>query len=183
MIGASTGGPAAIQEIVSVLPKGFPAPVLIIQHMPAAFTGPFARRLDSISALDIKEAEDGDVITVGKIYIAPGGKQMLIEEHAGAKVLRIRSSNPNEQYKPSVDVSFRSVANAFGKSCLAIILTGMGADGREGASILKKDGSAVWAQDEHSCVVYGMPHAIVEAGLADRILPITEIARQLASGA
>jgi two-component system chemotaxis response regulator CheB len=183
VIGASTGGPSAIQEIVAKLPKAFPSPVLIIQHMPAAFTGPFARRLDLICSLNIKEAEDGDVIAVGNVYIAPGGKQMVIEERAGKRVVRIRNSNANEQYKPSVDVSFQSVSNVYGKSCLAIILTGMGADGREGASYLKKSGSTVWAQDEHSCVVYGMPHAIVEAGLADRVLPITEIARQLTAGA
>jgi two-component system chemotaxis response regulator CheB len=183
VIGASTGGPSAIQEIVAKLPKTFPFPVLIIQHMPAAFTGPFARRLDSISALNIKEAEDGDVIAIGKVYIAPGGKQMVIEERAGKQVLRIRNSTANEQYKPSVDVSFQSVSNVYGKSCLAIILTGMGSDGREGASYLKKSGSTVWAQDEHSCVVFGMPHAVVEAGLADRVLPITEIARQLTTGA
>jgi two-component system chemotaxis response regulator CheB len=182
-IGASTGGPAALQEIIAKLPKGFPVPVLVIQHMPAAFTGPFARRLDSISFLDVKEAADGDAIDAGKVYIAPGGRQMLIENNGGKKILRVRSSSLGEQYRPSVDVSFQSVNMAYGKNCLAIILTGMGKDGREGAAHLKKRGSSIWVQDERSCVVYGMPQAVVDAGLADRILPITEIARLLASGA
>ena len=182
VIGASTGGPSAIQEILTLLPKNFPTPVLVIQHMPAAFTGPFARRLDSMSQLSIKEAEDGDVITNGKVFIAPGGKQTFVEEHAGKKVIRVRDSAANEQYKPCVDVSFQSISSVYGKNSLAIILTGMGSDGRAGAAQLKKHGSSVWAQDEQSCVVYGMPHAVVEAGLVDRILPITEIARQLASG-
>jgi len=182
VIGASTGGPSAIQEIVTLLPKSFSIPVLIIQHMPAAFTGPFARRLNSMSQLDIKEAEDGDVIMNGKVFIAPGGKQTFVEEHAGRKVIRVRNSAENEQYKPCVDVSFQSISSVYGKSSLAIVLTGMGYDGRAGAAQLKKSGSSIWAQDEQSCVVYGMPHAVVEAGLVDRILPITEIARQLASG-
>lgn len=182
VIGASTGGPSAVQGIISSLPKGFPIPVLVIQHMPAAFTGLFARRIDSLSELDIKEAEDGDAIITGKIFIAPGGKQMIVEDRAGKRVIRIRGSRADEQYKPSVDVSFNSVSSIYGRNALAIVLTGMGADGREGAAQLKKGGSSVWAQDEQSCVVYGMPQAVVEAGLADRILPITEIARLLASG-
>ena len=182
VIGASTGGPSAIQEIVTQLPKNFPAPILIIQHMPAAFTGPFARRLNSMSELDIKEAEDGDVILNGRIYIAPGGMQTFVEEHDGRKLIRVRDSTASEQYKPSIDVSFQSISNLYGKKSLAIVLTGMGSDGRAGAAQLKKCGSSVWAQDKESCVVYGMPHAVVEAGLVDRILPITEIARHLASG-
>lgn len=182
-IGASTGGPSALQQIISALPKGFPIPVLVIQHMPAAFTGPFARRLDAMSQVEVKEAEDGDALLAGKVFIAPGGKQMLVEDHSGRGVIRIRESGENEQYRPSVDVGFRSIADAYGKNVLAIVLTGMGADGREGARLLKKGGSSVWAQDEQSCVVYGMPQAVVAAGLADRVFPLSEIAHKLASGA
>lgn len=182
VIGASTGGPVAVQTITSALPENFPVPILIVQHMPAAFTKPFARRLDALSKLMIKEAEDGDILTAGKIYVAPGGKQMVLESANTRQVLRIRESFENEQYKPSVDITYKSVSKVFGKAALAVILTGMGSDGREGASKLKTCGSEIWAQDEHTSVVYGMPQAVIEAGLADRVLPITEIARQLALG-
>lgn len=183
VIGASTGGPAALQEIVSKLPKGFPVPVLLVQHMPAAFTGPFARRLDGLSNIAIKEAEDGDVLLPGRAFVAPGGRQMLVADQGGRKVLRIKDAAPDQRYRPSVDATFISVAECYGKHSLSIVLTGMGADGRQGAAMLKRCGSPVWAQDEQSCVVYGMPQAVVQAGLADRILSVTEIARLLASGA
>lgn len=182
VIGASTGGPSALQAIICQLPGDFPAPVLIIQHMPAAFTASFARRLDALSKLNIKEAKDGDILASGNVFVAPGGKQMLLEEDSGKKIVRIRDSKENEQYKPSIDISLKSVADVYGKNALAVILTGMGSDGREGAALLKKGGSSVWAQDEETSIVYGMPQAVVEAGLADRVMPITEIARQLALG-
>lgn len=182
VIGASTGGPVAVQTIISVLPGDFPVPILVVQHMPAAFTGLFARRLDSLSKLSIKEAEDGDILAAGAVYIAPGGRQMFLEDKAARSVVRIRDSYENEQYKPSVDITYKSVSDLYGQTALAIILTGMGSDGRGGAAFLKKSGAAIWAQDEHTSVVYGMPQAVIEAGLADRVLPITEIARQLALG-
>jgi two-component system chemotaxis response regulator CheB len=182
VIGASTGGPSAIQSIISLLPDNFPVPVLIVQHMPAAFTGSFARRLNALSKLSIKEAIDGDILGMGKVLIAPGGKQTVLEDNFGKKVVRIRDSKENEQYKPSIDISLKSVADIYGRNVLAVILTGMGADGREGASLLKKRGSSVWAQDEDTSVVYGMPQSVVEAGLADRVMPLSEIARQLAMG-
>lgn len=182
-IGASTGGPSALQEIISKLPKNYPVPVLIIQHMPAAFTGPFAKRLGSLGQIAVKEAEDGDVLLPGRVLVAPGRKQTVVADHGGKKVLRIEEATPEQHYKPSIDISFLSVAANYGKHSLAIVLTGMGADGREGAAMLKRYGSAVWAQDEASSVVYGMPQAVSEAGLADRVLSITDIARLLAAGA
>jgi len=182
VIGASTGGPSAIQEILTLLPPNYPVPVLVVQHMPAAFTGPFARRLDSMCKLSVKEAEDGDILENGHVYIAPGGKQTLVVESGGRKIIRVRESKTSEQYKPSVDVCFESVSNTYGKYSLAIVLTGMGSDGRNGATQLKENGSSIWVQDEQSCVVYGMPQAVAQAGLADRIMPVTEIARQLAVG-
>jgi two-component system chemotaxis response regulator CheB len=182
VIGASTGGPVAVQSILSALPADFPVPILVVQHMPASFTGSFARRLNTLSKLAIKEAADGDVVAAGMVYVAPGGKQMIIEDRAGQSVIRIRESYESEQYKPSVDVSYKSVAEVYRDTVLAIILTGMGADGRDGANLLKRSGSAIWVQDERTSVVYGMPQAVIEAGLADRILPIAEIAHQLAVG-
>ena len=182
VIGASTGGPVAVQSILSVLPKEYSVPILVVQHMPASFTGSFARRLDALSKLSIKEAEDGDVLAAGMVYVAPGGRQLVLEEKGGRPVVKIRDSYENEQYKPSVDITYKSVSEVYGKQALAIILTGMGSDGREGAALLKRSGSIVWAQDENTCIVFGMPHAVINAGLADRVLPITEIAQQLALG-
>ena len=182
VIGASTGGPVAVQSILSALPSNYAVPILVVQHMPASFTGSFAHRLDALSKLGIKEAEDGDVLAAGKVYVAPGGRQLVLVEKGGRPLVKIRDSYENEQYKPSVDITYKSVAELYGKQALAIILTGMGSDGRDGAAFLKKSGSVVWAQDENTCIVFGMPHAVINAGLADRVLPIAEIAQQLALG-
>jgi two-component system chemotaxis response regulator CheB len=182
VIGASTGGPIAVQSIMSALPADYPVPILVVQHMPAAFTGPFAQRLDALSKLAVKEAEDGDVPRPGRGYIAPGGKQMYLERQRSKTVIRIRESLENELYKPSVDVTYQSVSEVYGNGALAIILTGMGTDGREGALSLKRKGSSVWAQDELTSVVFGMPQAVIEAGLADRVCPINELVHHLALG-
>lgn len=178
-IGTSTGGPLALQKVLTGLPANFSKPIVMIQHMPATFTPAFATRLDQICKISVKEAENGDVLKPGVALLAPGGKQMLIEGRAGNATVRIIDSEPGLTYKPSVDVTFRSINNVFPAKTLAIVLTGMGADGREGARILKAQGSEVWAQDEESCVVYGMPAAIVEAGLADNILSINDFSQAI----
>lgn len=172
----------AVQSILSNLPGDYAVPILVVQHMPASFTGSFARRLDTLSRLSVKEAEDGDILAAGKVFVAPGGRQMLLESKAGRTAIRIRESFESEQYKPSVDITFKSVSELYGKDALGVILTGMGSDGRKGAALLKSRGSAVWAQDENTSIVFGMPHAVIDAGLADRVLPIAEIVQQLASG-
>jgi two-component system chemotaxis response regulator CheB len=179
-IGTSTGGPVALQEVLSKLPASFPLPLLLVQHMPATFTPAFAQRLDQHCAIAIREAKDGDRLDPGTALLAPGGRQMVVENRNGAAVVRIRDSKPEEHYRPSVDVSFNSCAEVFPGKVLAIVMTGMGADGREGARKLKAGGATVWAQDEHSCVVYGMPMAVVEAGLVDAVLPLAEIGTSLA---
>ena len=175
-IGTSTGGPLALQNVLVNLPADFSKPIIMIQHMPATFTPAFAKRLDQLCKISVKEAEDGDKLKPGVALLAPGGKQMLIEGRSGNAVIRIIESEPSLTYKPSVDITFRSVNNIFPAKTLAIVLTGMGADGREGARTLKAQGSEIWAQDEESCVVYGMPAAIVEAGLADQVLSIDDFA-------
>lgn len=180
LIGASTGGPVALQQVLMALPQNFPLPILLVQHMPATFTGPFAQRLAQMCKVSVKEAADGDVLTPGQALLAPGGKQMLLESRAGQTVVRIRESEPSLHYRPSVDVTFRSASTVFPGKALALVLTGMGADGREGARMLKQGGSIVWAQDEKTCVVYGMPAAIAEAGLADQVLPLPSIGPELA---
>lgn len=177
VIGSSTGGPLALQEILTRLPASFPLPLLLIQHMPANFTPTFAARLDQLCQVRVREAQHGDFILRGTALLAPGGKQMTLDEH-GIKIL-IRESEPGLNYRPSVDITFASAARAFPGQVLALVLTGMGNDGREGARLLKQTNSTVWAQNEASCVVYGMPMAIVEDGLADQILPLSEIGSAL----
>lgn len=180
VIGTSTGGPVALQAVLGGLPADFSLPLLLIQHMPATFTPAFAQRLDQHCAVGVREARDGDVVQSGTALLAPGGRQMVVEKLNGKAVVRVRDSRPNEHYQPSVDVSFTSSADVFPGQVLAIVLTGMGADGREGARLLKQGSSTVWAQNERSCVVYGMPMAVIEAGIADRILPLSEIGSSLA---
>ncbi|GAB4288942.1 MAG: chemotaxis response regulator protein-glutamate methylesterase [Thiohalomonadaceae bacterium] len=174
-IGTSTGGPVALQQVLTKLPGNFPLPLVLIQHMPGSFTPAFAQRLNQQCAIEVREAKDGDELKPGLALLAPGGKQMVLDQRAGRTTVRITESDPGQNYKPSVDVTFSSVARIFPGQTLAVVLTGMGADGREGARLLKQGGSSVWAQDEASCVVYGMPAAIVEAGLADAVLPLSDI--------
>jgi len=178
-IGTSTGGPLALQNILVNLPADFSKPIVMIQHMPATFTPAFAKRLDQMCKISVKEAEDGDRLEPGLALLAPGGKQMLVDGRAGSAVVRIIDSEPSLTYKPSVDITFRSVTKVFPAKTLAIVLTGMGADGREGARTLKAQGSEIWAQDEESCVVYGMPAAIVDAGLADKVLSLNEFSQAI----
>jgi len=174
-IGTSTGGPVALQQVLTKLPGNFPLPLVLIQHMPGSFTPAFAQRLNQQCAIEVREAKDGDELQPGVALLAPGGKQMVLDQRAGRTTVRITESEPGQNYKPSVDVTFTSVARIFPGQALAVVLTGMGADGREGARLMKQGGSSVWAQDEASCVVYGMPAAIVDAGLADAVLPLSEI--------
>lgn len=179
-IGASTGGPVALQQVLMALPQDFPVPILLIQHMPASFTGPFAQRLNQMCKIEVKEAADGDVLMPGHALLAPGGRQLLLDSRGAQVLTRIVESEPGQHYRPSVDVTFRSVAKYFPGKALAMVLTGMGADGREGARALKQGGSVVWAQDEKTCVVYGMPAAVADAGLADQVLPLAAIGPGLA---
>ncbi|MDP1708237.1 MAG: chemotaxis response regulator protein-glutamate methylesterase [Gammaproteobacteria bacterium] len=174
-IGTSTGGPIALQQVLTKLPRNFPLPLLLVQHMPESFTPAFAQRLDQLCSISVKQAVDGDMLVPGTALLAPGGHQMVLEQSSGG-VTRVRiQDNEDQIYKPCVDITFSSIAKIMPGQTLALILTGMGADGREGARLLKRGGATVWAQDEQSCVVYGMPLAIVEAGLADHVLPLSEM--------
>ncbi|MCQ3015169.1 chemotaxis response regulator protein-glutamate methylesterase [Pseudomonas tremae] len=175
-IGTSTGGPVALQRVLTQLPASFPAPLVLIQHMPAAFTKAFAERLDKLCKISVKEAEDGDVLRPGLALLAPGGKQMMVDARGTVKIL---PGDERLNYKPCVDITFGSAAKSYGDKVLSVVLTGMGADGREGARLLKQAGSTVWAQDEASCVIYGMPMAIVKADLADAIYSLDDIGRHL----
>ncbi|WP_339528685.1 chemotaxis response regulator protein-glutamate methylesterase [Pseudomonas mucidolens] len=175
-IGTSTGGPVALQRVLTQLPANFPAPIVLIQHMPAAFTKAFAERLDKLCRISVKEAEDGDILRPGLALLAPGGKQMMVDGRGAVKIL---PGDERLNYKPCVDITFGSAAKSYGDKVLAVVLTGMGADGREGARLLKQGGSAIWAQDEASCVIYGMPMAIVKADLADAVYSLDDIGKHL----
>lgn len=178
-IGTSTGGPVALQKILTKLPVNYPHPIVLIQHMPATFTAAFASRLNSLCKIEVKEAADGDALRPGVAYLAPGGKQMMIEGRPGSAKLRIIDGGERMNYKPCVDVTFGSAAKVYGDKVLSMVLTGMGADGREGARMLKTAGATIWAQDEESCVVYGMPQAVAKAGISTEDLPLDRIAERM----
>jgi two-component system chemotaxis response regulator CheB len=179
-IGTSTGGPVALQTILTQLPANFPYPILLIQHMPAAFTPAFATRLNGLCKIKVKEAEHGDKLQAGVAYIAPGGKQMLVESKGAMKTLRVfEDDSTRVTYKPSVDITFASAAKVYQADVLAIVLTGMGADGRDGARLLKQSGATIWAQDEQTSVVYGMPQAVVNAGLSSESLALHDVAMRI----
>ncbi len=182
LIGTSTGGPVALQKVLSVLPAAFPLPLLLVQHMPASFTPAFAERLDALCAIRVREAGDGVVPEPGLALLAPGGRQTVFESGRGGPLIRVTDSDANQHYRPSVDVSFRSAVPVFGDRALAIIMTGMGADGREGVRELHHRGARVWTQDEASCVVYGMPGAVAEAGLSHAEFALDEIGPMLVRG-
>ncbi|MCB1801582.1 MAG: chemotaxis response regulator protein-glutamate methylesterase [Gammaproteobacteria bacterium] len=178
-IGASTGGPVAIQRVLAALPVGYPHPVLVAVHMPAEFTATFAERLDSICSIDVALAKDGMPLQKGKALIAPGGCQTLVKRRGQQFVVAVTPGGQH-LYKPSVDLTFSSVASAAGDGALAVVLTGMGADGTEGARALKQAGSSVWSQDQASSVVFGMPYSVAKSGLTDRVLALDDIGPALA---
>ena len=181
-IGTSTGGPVALQTIITALPANFPLPILLVQHMPAAFTGAFAARLNTLAKIEVKEAADGDILRPGVAYLAPGGKQMLLEGSEAHCKIRIKEDDsPRITFKPSVDITFGSTAKVFQDKVLAVVLTGMGSDGRDGSRLLKQFGSRIWAQDEASSVVYGMPQAVTAAGLTDVEVGLADVASKLIS--
>lgn len=181
-IGSSTGGPVALQEVLVGLPENFPTPILLIQHMPGSFTGPFAARLNTQCQITVKEAEDGDVLKPGTAYLAPGGRQMSLVQEGGLVKIKIYDADASMHYRPCVDLTFESISAVYPSKVLALVLTGMGADGREGARKLKETGSSVWTQDEASCVIYGMPMSIVEAGLSDHSVSLKKLSSELVKG-
>jgi two-component system chemotaxis response regulator CheB len=174
-IGTSTGGPIALQKILTEFPANFPLPIVMVQHMPAAFTLAFANRLNSLCKIKIKEAVNGDILQPGCAYLAPGGKQMVLDARGGKTSIKIiNDESARITFKPSVDISFGSAAKVFNGDVLGIILTGMGSDGKEGSRMLKEKGATIWSQDESSCVVYGMPQAVTNAGISTLALTLLD---------
>lgn len=179
IIGASTGGPVALQNLLTVLPKGFRLPILVVQHMPPSFTKAFAERLNKICVANVKEAQDGEPLELSTIYIAPGGYQTLLKRRSDMLYIQVDDPSPEDIYRPSVDLAFGSASSAIPGSVLAIVLTGMGADGKDGAGMLKAAGSEIWVQDEQSSVIFGMPKAVLSAGYADQVLSLQDMGKAL----
>lgn len=178
-IGVSTGGPFALQHLVPALPADLSVPVVIVQHMPPHFTRSLAERLNGMSPLRVVEAEAGMRLEAGAVYIAPGGRHLVFRNGPGGVTILTPEEPSASLHRPSVDVLFNAAHDTFGGRVLGVVMTGMGRDGLEGARRLKAAGARFIAQEAESCVVYGMPRAIVEAGLADAVLPLDELAPAL----
>jgi len=182
-IGSSTGGPRALEQVIPKLPANLPAAVLVVQHMPAGFTASLSQRLDSQSALRVREAKDGDIVREGLVLLAPGDFHMEIVQkriNGVAKEVVSLNKNPREQgVRPCINVMLRSIAPIYGSNILSVILTGMGVDGADGVELVKKAGGRAIAEDKSTCVVYGMPRALVERNIADEVVPLGKVADEI----
>lgn len=179
VIGSSTGGPEALHVVLTSLPADLPVPVFVVQHMPPVFTSMLAKRLDAACKVHVVEAETGTPVRPGTVYLAPGDFHLEIGRVAGEVRTRLSSAPPENHCRPAVDVLFRSAAQAYGGNLNAVVLTGMGQDGKRGAEVLRARGARITAQDQASSVVWGMPGAVTEAGLADSVLPLRDIAAHI----
>jgi two-component system chemotaxis response regulator CheB len=177
-IGASTGGTEAIKEVLLGLPQNTPG-MIIVQHMPPKFTSAFAERLNQQCAMEVKEAQDGDSVVTGRALLAPGNFHMLLKRSGARYFVQVKNGPPVHHQRPSVDVLFNSAALTAGANVIGVILTGMGADGAEGLAALKERGACTIAQDEASCVVFGMPKEAIKRGAAQKVLPLTRIADEI----
>lgn len=177
-IGASTGGTEALREVLEVLPPNAP-PIVIVQHMPEKFTTAFARRLDGLCAVTVKEAEDGDDVLAGQVLIAPGNRHMLLQRIGMRFKVAIQDGPPVSRHRPSVDVLFRSAAQAAGANAIGVILTGMGDDGAQGMLEMRNAGAYTVAQDEDSCVVFGMPKEAIQRGAVQKIVPLSRVPHEI----
>lgn len=179
-IGTSTGGPKALQEILPLLPADLPVGVLIVQHMPKGFTGPFARRLDGLCSVTVREAVHDANIEPGVVYIGPAGQHFTVQRRSPSKVvIRLSNSPAGTLHTPSVDVMMTSVAEVFRSLSMGIILTGMGADGVQGMQAIAREGGLTVGQDEASCTVYGMPRSCAEMGVLQRVVPLMHVPEQI----
>lgn len=181
VIGTSTGGPKALYEVIPKLPPTLPAGVLVVQHMPPGFTRSLAERLDTMSGLRVKEAEQGDEILPGCVYIAPGDYHLKVYQFSGSGKLGVNLTKdpPVAGHRPSVDAMFESVAKEFNSKIVAVVMTGMGSDGTEGCKKIKNRGGVVIAEDKSTCIVYGMPKSVIEARCADKVVPLPNIANEI----
>jgi two-component system chemotaxis response regulator CheB len=179
VIGSSTGGPQALTNVLTNLPANFPAPIVVVQHMPPVFTHHLAARLDQVCALSVREAKGNETLRSGEVLIAPGDYHLELRRQGTEVKTILHQGPPENSCRPAVDVLFRSAADVFGRNCQGVVLTGMGHDGHRGAERIVQAGGAVIAQDEATSVVWGMPRSVADAGLAERILPLSSIAPEL----
>jgi len=178
-IGISTGGPQALQHVLSQLPGEFPGSIVVVQHMPENFTEMFARRLDEICAMRVKEAHSGDMLLAGRVLVCPGNRHIRVKRMPLGDVVVLSDEPHVNGHRPSVDILFRSAAAEFGRDALAVIMTGMGEDGAEGMGTVRSAGGVTIAQSEDSCVVYGMPKAAIERGFATHVVPLEAMSQAL----
>jgi two-component system chemotaxis response regulator CheB len=178
-IGTSTGGPRALQDVIPFIPRDIDASILIVQHMPPGFTKSLADRLDSMSQIHVKEAEDGDVMQAGVAYLAPGDSHIKVTKQAGQFVIKLDNGERVSGHKPSVDAMMYSIASLNDRNVIGVIMTGMGADGADGMSKVKANRGFVIAQDEESCVVFGMPKSTIKLGVVDKVVSLTNIANEI----
>jgi two-component system chemotaxis response regulator CheB len=177
VIGISTGGPQGLKQLIPLLPADFPAPVALVIHMPVGYTQMYAQRLDEITPLNVREAVEGDVVEAGVVLVAPAGKHLTFRRlQSGSVVTHLDMRPADSLHRPSVDVMFQSAAEIFRDRVLGVVMTGMGSDGKQGAAWIKSQGGLIFTESEESCVVYGMPASVVEAGLSDRSLPLGKMA-------
>jgi two-component system chemotaxis response regulator CheB len=179
VLGISTGGPEALTRMIPQLPADLAAPLFIVQHMPPLFTKSLADDLNQRSALRVSEATEGQLARPGDVLIAPGGRHMKLERTEFGPMARLTDDPPENSCRPAVDCLFRAAAHHYGNRALGVVMTGMGSDGTLGCRLLKRQGATIVTQDRESCVVYGMPAMVVEAGLSDTVVPLAEMAKQL----
>jgi two-component system chemotaxis response regulator CheB len=180
VIGVSTGGPQALKQLVPALPASFPVPVAVVMHMPVGYTEMYARKLDEVSSLEVKEADEGDVLRPGLLVLAQAGRHLTFRRRPDGTVVTHLDARPFDTlHRPSVDVMFQSAAETFRGRVLGVVMTGMGSDGKQGSAWIKSQGGLVYTESEESCIVYGMPAAVVAAGLSDRSFPLSHLARAM----
>jgi two-component system chemotaxis response regulator CheB len=180
VLGVSTGGPQGLRRVIPELPADFPVPIAMVLHMPVGYTSMYAEKLNEISAIEVREAKQGDALRAGLVLLAPAGKHLCFKQQTSGKVTAHLSLRPlDTPHRPAVDVLFQSAAEVFQSRTLGIVMTGMGADGRTGAAWIKARNGTIFTEAEETCVVYGMPGAVVEAGLSDRIIRLDQIGQAL----
>jgi two-component system chemotaxis response regulator CheB len=180
MIGISTGGPQALKRLIPQLPKDFPVPVVMVMHMPVGYTEMYAAKLNDMSPLEVREAAEGDEVKPGRVFLAAAGRHLLLNRSAKGKVVTHLDARPfSTLHRPSVDVLFQSAAEVYGSRVLGVVMTGMGSDGKQGAAWIKAQGGLVFTEAESSCVVYGMPSVVKEAGLSDKSIALDDMARAI----
>ena len=180
VIGISTGGPQALKRLIPQLPRDFPVPVMMVMHMPVGYTEMYAAKLNDISSLEVREAAEGDEVKAGRVFLAPAGRHMFVKREVNGKIVVHLNAKPFDTlHKPSVDVTFQSVAEVYRGRVLGVVMTGMGSDGRQGAAWIKAQGGLVFTEAESSCVVYGLPCVVNEAGLSDKSVALEDMARSI----